>query len=215
MTMSNLDKQGEFDRWAVAYDHDIQKDEGFPFAGYREVLRLVLNHVQPGMEVLELGPGTGNLTTQLLSLGAQVWGLDFSAEMLAIALQKAPQAHLAQADLLGEFPEEFARPFDRVVATYVFHEFPPAEKISLLQRLFSRYLRPNGEVIIGDIGFPDKISLERMRIEAGDDWDEEYYWIGEEIQALFPRFGIEVDYSQISSCGAVIIFRRDRPDDQK
>jgi putative AdoMet-dependent methyltransferase len=67
-------------------------------------------------------------------------GLDFSADMLAIARQKVPQARFAQADLLGEFPEEFQRRFDRVIATYVFHEFPLSKKISLLESLFANNL---------------------------------------------------------------------------
>lgn len=202
-------KHDEFNEWAAAYDSDVREDGLFPFDGYSQVLEQVLAqaNVSIGMEVLELGPGTGNLTARLVSQGAVVWGLDFSAEMLAIARQKVPQAHFDQADLLGEYPGTFRRSYDRVVATYVFHEFPLADKITLLKRLFAQYLTPEGFVVIGDIGFPDAATRDRVKNLAGDRWDEEYYWLADETQATFPTYGLAVDYEQISTCGVVFVIR--------
>lgn len=208
--MNELSKQGEFDQWSDSYDDDTAQDGCFPFDGYERVLTGVISAaaLEPGQTILELGIGTGNLTRRLVDLGFRVWGLDFSSSMLAIARQKAPEATLAQADLLGDFPSDFKRPYDRVLATYVFHEFPTDAKVNLLQKLFDNYLAPAGYIVIGDIGFPNAAAREAMRESAGELWDEEYYWIADEILSTLLALGIEVEYFQVSSCGLILVFHR-------
>lgn len=202
--------QSQFDHWAASYDADVTDSAagaGFPFDGYDRVLARVveLAAVAPGMAVLELGPGTGNLTARLAAAGAAVWALDFSAEMLARARARVPVARFAQAHLLGDFPPDFHRLFDRVVSTYTFHEFPLPDKLALLRRLFADHLRPGGAVVIGDIGFPDAAALDAMRRAAGDAWDEEYYWLADETAAALRGAGLAMTWEQLSSCGAVIV----------
>ncbi len=204
--MDDLNTAADFDHWADNYDADVGDETGFPFAGYEAVLERVLQWTAaaPGMDVLELGPGTGNLTARLAASGAAVWALDFSAEMLARARAKAPAATFAQAHLLGDYPPEFHRRYHRVVATYVFHEFPDEAKLALLRRLAAEYLQPGGLVVIGDIGFPDAAARERGRAAAGAAWDEEHYWV---MDAIGPRLrggGWSFAYDQVSAFGLAL-----------
>ena len=213
--------QSQFDAWAAAYDADVAASAadgaaggvGFPFAGYDRVLARVaeLADLAPGMAVLELGPGTGNLTARLAERGAAVWALDFSAEMLARARARVPAAHFAQAHLLGDYPPDFHRPFDRVVSTYTFHEFPLPDKLALLRRLFTDHLRPGGAVVIGDIGFPAAAARDALRDAAGEGWDDEYYWIMDEVEPALHKAGFVVSWAQLSSCGVVLSVSRPRP----
>ncbi len=53
---------------------------------------------RPGRKVLDLCCGQGDLTHMLVQAGAQVSGLDFSAEMIALARNTAPDAELRQGD---------------------------------------------------------------------------------------------------------------------
>ena len=105
--MNNMEENPElesFDEWSETYDRDVASLSGsFPFDGYKEVLETVLREagLAPGMDVLELGAGTGNLTARLIARGCEVWSLDFSEKMLAIARDKAPEANFFRADLLG------------------------------------------------------------------------------------------------------------------
>lgn len=205
--------QEKFDRWAVTYDADLAvagSAVDFPFDGYPRVLDRVveLAHIQPGIEVLELGPGTGNLTGRLLAAGAAVWAIDISAEMLARARVKAPAAHFAQAGLMDDYPPEFHRPFDRVVSTYTFHELPTADKLTLLRRLADDFLRPGGRIVIGDVGFPDAAARDTARDAAGEDWDEEYFWIMAEMAGALRHSGFDLQYEQLSSCGLVLAITR-------
>ena len=213
--------QSQFDAWAAAYDADVAASAadgaaggvGFPFAGYDRVLARVaeLADLAPGMAVLELGPGPGNLTARLAERGAAVWALDFSAEMLARARARVPAAYFAQAHLLGDYPPDFHRPFDRVVSTYTFHEFPLPDKLALLRRLFTDHLRPGGAVVIGDIGFPTAAARDALRDAAGEGWDDEYYWIMDEVEPALHEAGFVVSWAQLSSCGVVLSVSRPRP----
>lgn len=198
--------QSQFDAWAATYDRDVGQDGGFPFDGYERVLARVLQLAEPrpGAAVLELGPGTGNLTAQLLARGAAVWAVDFSAEMLALARAKAPAATFAQAHLLADYPPDFRRPYDAIVATYVFHEFPDAGKLALLRRLAGGLLRPGGHIVIGDIGFLHAAARDALRAAAGDAWDDEYYWIMDDIAPALRALGLGLAYEQVSPCAVVL-----------
>jgi len=204
------DKQELFDSWSATYDGDVVGVTGFPFEGYDQVLARViaLAGPRPGATLLELGPGTGNLTAQLLARGADVWAVDFSAEMLAHARAKAPTAHFAQAHLLAAYPASFRRPYDAVVATYVFHELPAADKLRLLRRLADDYLRPGGVIAIGDVGFADAAARDAARAAAGDDWDDEFFWIMSEDGLALAAAGFVVEYEQVSGCGLALAIRR-------
>ena len=101
--MDQGDRVQLFDDWAEHYDRSIQADGTFPFDGYEQVLDEVVGtaRAQPDMTVLDLGIGTGNLAARFVRLGCDVWGVDFSAEMLAKVCEKLSPVVLVQADLLG------------------------------------------------------------------------------------------------------------------
>ena len=199
-----------FDDWAEDYDHSVTLNEGtFPFDGYDKVLDTVvgLADVEPDLRVLDLGIGTGNLAARFLRQGCDVWGLDFSPEMIDRAREKLPQVHLVQANLLGKWPTELRLPFDRIVSAYVFHEFDLAAKMALLQRLARSYLAKGGSIAIGDIAFPTVQARERAHQEWMELWDEdEHYWAADETEAACGQAGLRVAYRQVSSCGGVFVF---------
>jgi len=114
----------EFDIWAETYDASVGIDQ-FPFHGYRDVLRriIALAGPIPGLSVLDLGTGMGNLALRLVALGCDLWCTDFSAPMLEKARQKLSAAYFFLHDLRDDLPIEINLPFDRIVSAYVFHHF--------------------------------------------------------------------------------------------
>ena len=81
-----LNKQG-FDLWANDYDLTVQVSEEnnlYPFAGYKKILNTIFNEVMQNKQsnVLDIGFGTGVLTTKLYEHGHHIDGLDFSAKMI-------------------------------------------------------------------------------------------------------------------------------------
>lgn len=194
----------EFDEWAADYDQDVTQS-GFPFSGYAQVLAETVRQAaaQPGMSVLDLGTGTGNLAVRFLALGCAVWATDFSAEMLAAARAKLPEARLFLHDLRQPFPPELERRFERIVSAYTFHHFDLPEKIALVQRLMSGHLAPGGRLVIADLSFPTPAARDTIRRAAGEAWDEEPYWIAAEALPALKQAGLEAAYTQVSECAGV------------
>jgi putative AdoMet-dependent methyltransferase len=206
--MNQPNRSQLFDNWAKNYDSDVISDrDNFPFAGYERILEqaVSLADVKPNMRILDLGIGTGNLAARFINKGCNVWGLDFSAEMLTQTKMKLPQVNLVQANLLGDWTKELQQPFDRVVSAYVFHEFDLETKLGLLQKISSHCLSTGGFILVADIAFPDV----DIRTAASQHWqwdDDEYYWAADEAIAACEQVGLQVAYEQISSCGGVFTF---------
>ena len=77
----------------------------------------------PGLEVLDLGTGTGNLAAALAARGHRVTGLDFSERSLARTRRSTPGARLILADL-AELDAVRDRSFDLVSLAFVLHGLP-------------------------------------------------------------------------------------------
>ena len=200
-----------FDAWAADYDVDVSAEEGFPFVGYERVLERVVQRAvsqsispQATMRVLDLGTGTGALASRLAALPAEVWGLDFSSQMLAKAKENVPDATFLQADLLGDWPP--LPRFDRVVSSYVLHEFDLSAKLSILTQA-ARHLNDGGKVVVADIAFPNADIREAAHERWRDVWDEsEHYWAADEALAACEGAGFTGSFEQVSLCGGVFVF---------
>lgn len=204
------DPQHGFDDWAPDYEGEVRQseaDDSFPFAGYGRVLDRVvdLTDARPGMNVLDLGTGTGRLAARFAALGCPVLAADFSPEMLARAKGNVPTAQFVQVDLLGDWPPELNRRFDRIVSSYLFHEFQLPVKLDLLKRLTSHHLADGGRIVIGDIMFPNATERDAARERWKDVWDEEFYWLADEAIPAVQQTGLQVAYEQLSFCGGVVV----------
>jgi cyclopropane fatty-acyl-phospholipid synthase-like methyltransferase len=207
--MTEQDRVDLFERWSETYDRSVLDESGL-HEGYDEVLETVvrLADARPGMRVLDLGIGTGNLAQRFVSLGCAVCGVDFSPAMLAKARAKLPEVTLVQADLRKEWPTDgisaLAGPYDRIVSTYVLHEFSLDHKVSLIRYLADHCLAPEGKIVIGDVAF-DSV---QARTDAGaDHWDEEeHYWAADETRAVCRPAELRFTYTQVSRCGGVYVF---------
>jgi ubiquinone/menaquinone biosynthesis C-methylase UbiE len=208
--MRQNDRSQLFDDWAKDYDTAVAfAGAAFPFDGYEQVLDEVvrLADVRPRLRILDLGIGTGNLAARFVRESCTVWGVDFSAEMIAQARAKLPHVNLVQADLMEEWPVELQPPFDRVVSAYVMHEFDLAAKVDLLERVASKYLSPAGCILVADVAFPTVVARTLASRHWADKWDHgEHYWAADEAIAACGRVGLHVTYEQISGCGGVFAF---------
>lgn len=201
----NLFPPSEFDAWATSYDQDVSANSGFPFESYRQVLDTVIRLAQaePGMRVLDLGAGTGNLTELFVKAGCRVWGTDYSAEMVARARAKLPQVSFIQADLLAPWPKEFPATFDRIVSGYVFHHFTQQKKVELISDLVRQHLLPDGRIVIADIAFPTLQDQALAQAALGDEWEQEYFWIASEDVAALQKVGLKVSFEPVSPYAGV------------
>jgi tRNA (cmo5U34)-methyltransferase len=136
----------EFDREAAEYDRTAVAT----MPRYDELHWMLLSGIPylatRAIRVLELGSGTGTLTTRILREfpHAQVLGVDLSPQMIAKARKKTAAfrgrvtfaaTHLADLDLEG--------PFDAVLSALAVHHLSDAEKGRLFRKI-ARWLPPEG-----------------------------------------------------------------------
>jgi putative AdoMet-dependent methyltransferase len=206
-----------FDAWADNYDQLLDGgNASISFEGYEDVLAetVIQAQVVPGMRVLDLGTGTGNLAARFLSAGCDVWGMDFSEGMLAKAREKLPGLHPVLADLRDEtWPQDLLRQYDRIVSAYVWHDFDLEYKLGLLKRLTGHYLAGQGRVVIADIAYPDQAARRQARAQWGRLWSEaEHYWAADETIAACKASGLSCAYQQVSSCAGIFVIEPARRD---
>src|ERR1700745_650324 len=104
---------------------------------------------KPGERILDLGCGTGALTAEIATRGAEVVGVDRSQEMIAQARRKFPELHFevldarelrvklrqiaarraGKADLIEGAGKVGWLGFDAVFSNAVLHWIPEAEKV--------------------------------------------------------------------------------------
>ncbi len=195
-----------FDLWADGYDRSVglsDEDGTYPFTGYRNLLNEIFNRVLalPGRDVLDIGFGTGVLTSRLYERGFRVWGQDFSPKMTALAQTKMPDAKLYESDFAqGLVSALTENKYDAIVATYSLHHLTDAQKAVLLEELLP-LLRSDGCIYIGDVAFETRAELERCRTQAGDEWDdEEIYFVFDEWRERFPQMRFE----KFSPCAGLL-----------
>jgi trans-aconitate methyltransferase len=151
---------------------------------------LELLQPRPGERILDLGCGTGQLTAEIASSGAQVVGLDSSPEMLGQARQNYPRLKFVLADATSFHFEE---PFDTVFSNAALHWVKDAEASV---KCIAAALRPGGR-FVAEFGGKGNITeiLAALRAVFGDAAEERCPWwfpgIGE-YASLLARHGLEV-----------------------
>lgn len=195
---------GDFDAWAGSYDQDVLDESRFPFIGYQRVLEAVVRLAapQPGMRVLDVGTGTGNLAAAFAAVGCEVWGTDFAPQMLARARAKLPQVRFIQSDFRHGWPAGLQGAFDRIVSAYVFHHVELPDKVRLSLELAS-HLAPQGKLVLADLAFPRRADRDAVRELVGADWEEEYYWLADEALAAYQQVNVRARFTPISICAGV------------
>ena len=103
--------------------------------------------IEPGMDVLDVGCGTGNATIPAAKLGARVTGLDFSPGLIEVAREKGADAMVEVDWIVGDaqdLPFEDDS-FDRVISIFG-HMFAPDHRAAAEE--LKRVCRPGGRIAI-------------------------------------------------------------------
>lgn len=199
-----------FDLWADNYDKCVgvsDEDGIYPFAGYKIILNEIYNSVLNSFAktILDIGFGTGTLTTKLYEQGCIIYGQDFSDRMIEIAQEKMPKAKLFQ----GDFSDGLERPlllnkYDAIIATYSLHHLTDSQKVNFIKSLLM-LLNDGGCLYIGDIAFDTRTSLQKCKEEVGDEWDDdEIYFVIDELKLYFPT----INFDKISNSSGIISLQR-------
>lgn len=203
-----LNKQG-FDLWANGYDLTVQVSEEngvYPFAGYRAILNTIFNDVmeKENAGVLDIGFGTGVLTSKLYENGHLIDGIDFSERMIAMAQPKMPKANLIEWDIANGLPAEIkTKKYEYIVSTYALHHLTDEKKVSFIKELMP-LLTDGVKILIGDIAFETRQQLEICKNDSEEFWDDdEFYFVFNEISSDL-KDSCKLEFLPISHCGGVI-----------
>jgi cyclopropane fatty-acyl-phospholipid synthase-like methyltransferase len=120
--------------------------------GRRLYLGYLLDALDPGSDVLELGCGAGLPATRaLVDAGHRVTAVDLSVAQLALARRHVPEAQLVRADMAElELPPAS---FDAVCAFYSLTHVPRGWHADLLAHI-AAWLRPEG-IFVASFGCSD------------------------------------------------------------
>jgi len=150
-----------FMKWLERSPQDYDRGIRLLTLGALEKLHheIVQRYIQAGMNVLEIGCGSGALAAEMAKQGAAVVGIDASAGMLAQAkkrienesLGEKVDLHLMDASMLAETFDPAS--FDCIVASLVLSEMPLDDQTYLLQSC-SKLLKPGGRLLIADEVLP-------------------------------------------------------------
>ena len=204
-----LDKNG-FDLWADGYDKAVGLSEEantYPFAGYKNVLGGIYSEVlqKPNAKVLDIGFGTGTLTTKLYDSGCIIYGQDFSTRMIELAKEKMPNANLYQGDFTQGLVNNLRnQKYDFIIGTYSIHHLTDEQKVSFIKEL-KQILNKDGKILFGDVAFNTRDELDKCKLEAGDAWDaDEIYFVIDELECTFPN----LEFIQVSYCSGILVLGR-------
>jgi SAM-dependent methyltransferase len=126
-----------FERAAAAYQRGRA---GYPHAAIEAIL--AATDAAPGRTLLELGAGTGKLTSALTGSGARVIALEPVAGMRELLAQTAPAAE--PLDAVAELIPLPDGSVDGVIAAQAFHWFEPVATAAEIARV----LAPGGAVAL-------------------------------------------------------------------
>jgi ubiquinone/menaquinone biosynthesis C-methylase UbiE len=126
-------------------------------AAFEKVLAGLLEAAgpRPADDCVDLGAGTGFVTTALAPMVSTVLAVDISAAMIASLASRAARAGLVNVSTeVSDLAELRLRPAsaDLIVSSYALHHLLDSEK-QLLVRRAARWLRPGGRLVVADMMF--------------------------------------------------------------
>lgn len=152
-----------------------------------------------GESILDLGCGTGHLTAQIAEAGAQVTGVDRSAEMVGAARAAYPKLKFEIADARSL---AYQSEFDAVFSNATLHWIHEPE---LVLQGVSRALRPGGR-FVAELGGKGNIRtmqsafdevLVDLGLAAAGEVNPWYYPSVSEYATLVEKSGLEVQFANL------------------
>jgi trans-aconitate methyltransferase len=153
---------------------------------------------QPGERILDLGCGTGQLTSKIAESGAEVVGLDASPSMIGQARQNYPRLRFMLADARAmKFEKEFDAVFSNAALHWMLDRAGVAASVARALKKGGRFVAEFGGK--GNIRLVERaIESVAARYHAGQVPEKRTYFpaLGE-YASLLEEYGLEVRFAQL------------------
>jgi SAM-dependent methyltransferase len=100
--------------------------------------------------IVDAGCGTGRYAVELVKRGFRVWGVDRSADLIAVARNRETSTNLPTFVVADLLDASFPQPFDAVLCRGVLNDFVDDGDRASVFRRFASWLRPGG-ILIFDV----------------------------------------------------------------
>jgi SAM-dependent methyltransferase len=168
-----------------------ESDHSFVWKYGAELLPLL--DPRPGERILDLGCGTGRLTAEIAAAGAEVLGIDNSADMIGQARQNYPKLKFQLADARSF---QVSEPFDAVFSNAALHWVREARQA--VQAIYQA-LKPGGRFVaeFGGRGNNAKVIVALLKAGASDPLETFYFPGIGDYASLLESEGFDVGYATL------------------
>jgi ubiquinone/menaquinone biosynthesis C-methylase UbiE len=168
---------------------------------------------QRKVKLLDLACGNGRFLSQVLAAFPRIpaTGLDLSPAYCAEARERLTDWRQVEivSGAVEQTPFE-SDSFDAATCVYLFHELPPRVRRDAAREI-ARVLKPGGVLVLGDsVQSGDAPDLDRMLEYFPVGFHEPYFgsYLGEDFEALFGEFGLELEETEFAFLTKVMRFRK-------
>jgi 2-polyprenyl-3-methyl-5-hydroxy-6-metoxy-1,4-benzoquinol methylase/ribosomal protein S18 acetylase RimI-like enzyme len=168
-----------FDNWSSNYNESViksEQEETYPFAGYSNIKYQIIDIVtkRSFAHILDMGVGTGEITSPLYNLGYRVTGVDLSEKMIDLAKKKMPNAMFI-CDTFQNSLRKLNDLYDFIIFNYSIHHLDYQSQIDLLLKIHEN-LSSQGRIIIGDVSTINREDMKKLQEKYNSIWDDEEYY---------------------------------------
>lgn len=136
------------------------------------LLKRFMAYLPQNPRILDLCCGAGYESMRLAGLGADVVGLDFSAESIAIAKERNPQLEFHTGDMLEDY--SFVGPVDGIACIAGLVHIP-VEKASIAFEQMGRVLKNGGYLLLVVREGEGRIEKQSLQVVDGEEYDRAFY----------------------------------------
>ena len=197
-----------FDDFAENYDTTISLKDGEYkelFRNYNEILNETVKKISKykNAKVIDIGSGTGNLTSVASKFGYDVIGIEPNLKARNIAISKYPEIKFLSGTFLSLPIDDNS--VDAIISSYAFHNLNDDEKKEAIIK-FKNKLKDDGTVVIADTIYENeeiKNNLIREAEESGElalahTLKTEFSSTEKFLTKLFENEGFKVTYQQMN-----------------
>ena len=188
-----------FKRWVPLYDY-FARSVYFAYSAAVKVLKPF-----PGMKLLDVCTGTGEIAIRCARAGAEVVGVDITEAMLERARRKTRDLSIKFLHMDARRMEFDDKSFDAAVLSFCLHDMPRKVRLEVLNEAVRV---SKNRVVVLDYDLPSQKFLKRVLLRLISTFESPYFpsFVKEGAPALFAELGLNARLEKRVFSGLFSVF---------